>query len=101
MTRVCRWVQRKSLGGVVLATWFIRPELSGKRGLSSYFTLIIFWEQHDGQNPTLVTRARQTLNKTRDFSLDRRPFRSDTQSNRSGYKKCVAQLAIDCAESTD
>jgi hypothetical protein len=25
----------------VLATWFIRPELSGKRGLSWYFDLVV------------------------------------------------------------
>jgi hypothetical protein len=35
----------------VLATWFIRLELSGKRGLSFYFTLIIFREHQNGQNP--------------------------------------------------
>jgi hypothetical protein len=35
----------------VLATWFIRPELSGKRRLSCYFTLIIFREHQNGQNP--------------------------------------------------
>jgi hypothetical protein len=29
---------------LVLATWLIRPEMSGKRGLSWYFTLIIFRE---------------------------------------------------------
>jgi hypothetical protein len=53
-------------GKPVLATLFIRSDLSGKRGLSCYFTLIIFWEQQNGQNPSLATRARQTLDKTRD-----------------------------------
>jgi len=37
------------------------------------FSLIIIWEQHDGQNPSPVTRAPQTLDKTRDFTLDHRP----------------------------
>jgi hypothetical protein len=43
----------------VLATWLIRPELSGKRRLSWYFILIIIRKQHDGQNPSLITRACQ------------------------------------------
>ena len=73
----------------------------GKRGLSWYFTLIIIREQHDGQNPSPVTRARQTLDKTCDFSLDRRPFRSDTQPNRSGYRKCIVAPAIDRVKSPD
>ncbi len=30
-----------------------------------YTHLIIFREQHDGQNPSLATRAHQTLDKTR------------------------------------
>ena len=33
----------------VLATWFIRPELSGTRGVSCYFTLIIFRERKMGK----------------------------------------------------
>jgi hypothetical protein len=47
----------------VLATSFIRPELSGKRGLSWYFILIIIREQHDWQIPFLATRARHPLGK--------------------------------------
>ena len=37
--------------------------------LSCYFTLIIFREQHEGQTPSLATRAHQTLDKTRDLRL--------------------------------
>ena len=55
---------------VVLATWLIRPDLIGKRELSCYFTLIIFREQQNGQNPSLVTRAHQTLDKTGYISLN-------------------------------
>jgi hypothetical protein len=47
----------------------IRPELSGKRGLSCYFTFNNFQEQHDGQNPSLVTRAHQILDKTRHIGV--------------------------------
>jgi hypothetical protein len=36
-----------------------------KKGLSWYFTLIISREQQNGQNPSMVTRARQTLDKPR------------------------------------
>jgi len=39
--------------GACAGYWFIRPELSGKKGLSCYFTLIIFWEQQNEQNPSL------------------------------------------------
>ena len=42
--------------------------MNGKRGLLWYFTLIIIREQHDRQNPSPITRALQTLDKTHDFS---------------------------------
>ena len=88
--------------GVVLATWFIRPELSGKRRLSCYFALIIFREQQNRQNPSLATRARQTLDKTRHFSPNHRhTFRSNPQPNRSGCRKCIVAPTTDRAESTD
>src|SRR5258706_6962167 len=59
----------------------IRPDLSDKRGLSCCFTLIISREQHNGQIPSLATIARQTLDKTRHFSLGRRhTFRFNAQS---------------------
>jgi hypothetical protein len=61
-----------SIDWAVLATWFIRPEISGKRRLSWYFTLIISWEQQNGQNPSMVTKARQTLDKTGYISLNHR-----------------------------
>jgi len=44
-----------------------------------YSHLVIIREQHDGQNPSMVTRARQTLDKTGHFSLDHRhTFRHHT-----------------------
>ena len=95
--RIKHWIKP-----AVLATSFIRPELSGKRGLSCYFTLIIFWEQQNEQNPSLATRARQTLDKTGYISPNHRcPIRSDTQPCWSGCRKCIASPAIDCVESTD
>jgi hypothetical protein len=66
----------------VLATWLIRPDLSGKRGLSYCFTLRIFRE-HNEKISLLAARARQTLDKTRDFSLNRRnTFRLDDNVQR-------------------
>jgi hypothetical protein len=43
---------------------FIRPDLKGKRKLSFYFTFVISRKHYDGQNPSLVTTAHQTLDKT-------------------------------------
>ena len=61
-----------------------------------------FREQHDWQNPSLATRACQTLDKTGYINLDHRhPFRSNTQPYRSGCRKCVVAPAIDRVESTD
>jgi len=58
----------------------IRPELSGKRRLSWYFTLIISREPPDGQNLSLAARVHQTSYKTVYFSLDhRRTLTSDSQ----------------------
>jgi hypothetical protein len=40
--------------------------MSGKGSIMVFYSqLIIVWEQHDGQNPSQVTKANQTLDKTR------------------------------------
>ena len=66
-----------------------------------YSYRIIIWEQHDWKNPPLVTRAHQTLDKARHFCLDHRPpFRSDSQSYRSGCRKRTVTSTTDRVEAT-
>ena len=61
--------------------WLLGSSARKKRIIMVFYTrLVIFWEQHDEQNPWLAKRAHQTLDKTGIFSPNhRRPFRSDSQ----------------------
>ncbi len=69
----------------------IRPELSGKRRLSWYFTLIISREPPNGQNLSLVSRVYEALDKTSHSVLDlRTSFRCHSQPCGSDGRKCAA-----------